>query len=209
MLWWPWIQIVIWSGLLLKTSSFCVHQVLTHCERRPADLMVRLKDPLLAVLPCHDTTHWINLLQHTLHLLYIPNILFLVWGCSDSQPFATTALAFILVILMRSLCMFVTPLETPQGHIHLQDRVQNLTFGYRSNDTSFDRDLMFSGHVSVLCMAGWTYQLWPQLRPLYLVAALVQTLNLLLSRVHYTIDVVVAPFMSYGCWQLAQYLLAS
>lgn len=204
---WPWLQIVIWSGLVMKSASFCFHQVLTHCERRPAHTMVQLKDPVLACLPRIDTTYGINLLQHSLHLLYLPNLLYLVVGCSEAQPFATTALAFILLILMRSLSVFVTPLEVPYGHIHLQDWVQNLTFGYRVDDPSFDRDLFFSGHVSVLCLGGWTYQLWPQLRPVYLAAALVQALQLLLCRVHYTIDVVLAPFMSYGCWQLAQYLL--
>lgn len=194
-------QIVLWIALLGKTIHFGVNNVLEYCERR--DGVMCLRDPVFEHLPIVDLTRYVNLLQHFIHFLYAPNVLYLMYHCDESTDWPVTMLSFILIIASRMLCIYLTPFETPNGHIHLEDSLQNVLTARKKN---YDRDLFFSGHVSVLVVCGLTFKIAPELSWLFFLSAFVQSIMLLLSRIHYTIDVFVAPFMSYGCYSIAKSL---
>lgn len=193
------LQILLWVAVLGKTIHFSVNNVLDHCEKRTD--VVSIADPVLEFLPRYDLTKYINLLQHLMHFFHTPNILYLMYHCDESTDWAVMMLSFTLIVATRVLCIYLTPLDVPKGHIHLEDTLQNAVTAKKKN---YDRDLFFSGHVSVLVMGGFTYKefCW-----IFFLAAILQASMLLLSRIHYTVDVFVAPFMSYGCYCLAKSLV--
>lgn len=200
-----WWQALVWVGLVYQVATFSVESVLSACERRPTALLVRLRDPVLAVLPRRDLTGPINVLQHLCHALYLRFAVHLLYDHDTAKPLGTVSLAIVLLLMVRNLCLWVTPLEVPEGHIHLQDNISDTLLRRPASHRTFDRDLFFSGHVSLLCLAAWTCAAWsPAYSWAFGLAAVAQAINLLLSRVHYTVDVVMAPFVSYGCWHLAQ-----
>jgi hypothetical protein len=119
-----------------------------------------------------------------------------LWSCPLRLPAAI--LAYGIVMHLRLLTVWVTPLDPPADCIVLVDPVVALVGGGKEPT----RDLFFSGHTAALFVFALSA---PQKRwrlCLYLMGTLVAVL-LLIQRAHYTVDVVVAPFMAIAAWMLA------
>ena len=66
----------------------------------------------------------------------------------------------------------------------------------------------FSGHTGLPFLMGlifWNEKLW---RYIYITMAIVFGVAVLFAHVHYTIDVLAAPYMSYGIYKMSQYFFA-
>jgi len=67
-------------------------------------------------------------------------------------------------------------------------------------------DMMFSGHTSyftLLSLLWWNYMNKPKILPILFIALASSNVFLLVAaRVHYTNDVLIALFLSLGCWHL-------
>jgi hypothetical protein len=108
---------------------------------------------------------------------------------------AFQALAILMII--RMLVLYFVPLEAPKIMIPLQDPfIEKFFYG----QTRITKDLFFSGHVSILCLTIFYI-------PRYKVAMVFITLAvaalILLQHVHYSIDVIAAPFFSWISYKLA------
>ncbi len=102
------------------------------------------------------------------------------------------------MVLFRIAAMWATPLEAPPGTIPLLDPLVRL-FGPGKLLT---KDLFFSGHTSTLFLLALTVpgRGW---KALFLVCTAAVGISVLVQHVHYTVDVLAAPFFAYASARLA------
>jgi len=159
-------------------------------EARPG---VVLPDPVLAWLPPRDAT-WI-----AFALIYAA-ILGALWRLSRRPRRLAQALqAYAILAWARMAVMGVTPLDPPPGMIRLDDP---LVQGFGGAQEPLTRDLFFSGHTSTLFLIFLAVPPG-RARPFFLACTGAVAASVLVQHVHYTVDVLAAPFFAYGAWRLA------
>jgi hypothetical protein len=109
--------------------------------------------------------------------------------------------AYTFLVIVRIAMMYVTPLDPPAGTIDLQDPLVFI-FG---TGTKITRDLFFSGHTSTLFML-FLVTVNRKLKYTFLVNTVLVGLFVILQKAHYTVDVLVAPFISYAVYKIIFYL---
>lgn len=171
------------AGLVVALAVFS--RVATGVENRQGVVLV---DPVLDLLPSIDLT-W------PIFAIIYGGLLAALW-ILRRRPDRLLHLvrAYTLLLLVRCITLWVTPLDPPTDMIVLVDPVAGLGPG-----GALTRDLFFSGHTATfmlltLAMVG------PWRRRIFALGTIVLAVMLLLQHVHYTIDVVVAPFVAVGCW---------
>ena len=161
-------------------------------ERRPG---VVLPDPVLAALPPRDLT-WL-----TFGLIYLGLAVGVGWLASRPRRLLLALEAYVVMVAFRVLAMWVTPLEAPPGLLPLNDPLVRL-FGPAKILT---KDLFFSGHTSTLFLLALAVTA-PRGRALFLACTAAVGFCVLSQHVHYTIDVLAAPFFAYGSWKIAGWI---
>jgi hypothetical protein len=153
--------------------------------------LTRLNDVVLNKLPIIDMSLPISLLIHT------------TWICSVIEMYYYNGfysveklwLKYTLVISVKAVTLYITPIDVPEFYIPLTD---NLLSYYVKDRWVYGRDLFFSGHTSLACLcllhATNTYTL-----AYYLFSLVSIMIMLMLNRVHYTVDIFIAPFICYCC----------
>lgn len=120
-------------------------------------------------------------------------IFYLFFFRPELIPFISKTAA--LFILIRSAFICLTHMGAP---------VNNLTIPAFSSFFIYNGDLFFSGHVGgpfLLALIFWKEK---GLRYLYLGSSIFFGLIVLMGHIHYSIDVLSAPFITYGIYQLAR-----
>ena len=158
-------------------------------EARPG---VTLPDPVLAVLTPRDLT-WL-----TFGLIYAGLVIGVARLSTQPRGLVLALQAYAVMVLLRIAAMYVTPLDPPPGMIPLNDPLVRL-FGPGKLLT---KDLFFSGHTSTLFLLGLAVSGWRS-RAFFLSSAAAVAACVLWQHVHYTIDVLAAPFFAYASWQVA------
>lgn len=187
---------------LLSVGTFCVllasllslNSYLQFNEGRSG---VALADPVLARLPALDLSWPI------FALIYVTLITAITSLARHPRPLLIALQAYSLLAIVRIIMMYTIPLEPPAGMIMLVDPLVRI-FGGGEN---WAKDLFFSGHTSTTFLCALCVQRRPFKLLCFAASATVATL-VLLQHVHYTIDVLVAPFVAYGALGLAQQLSA-
>ena len=105
--------------------------------------------------------------------------------------------AYNSVTLVRMASIGLISLNPPVGLIPLADPITNQFYGQRY----ITHDLFFSGHTTTvflifLCLKKKTDRIY------VLLASMALGILLLVQHVHYTIDVLAAPFFTYAVYQL-------
>jgi hypothetical protein len=106
---------------------------------------------------------------------------------------------FSLLLILRSLFMLFTHLETPAGSVpvHFPGPFSNLYF---------ENDMFFSGHTAMPFLGFYLFRP-SRFRYVFLVGALVMGVVVLFMHVHYSIDVLAAFFMTYCSYQMGNAVL--
>jgi len=186
-----------WRALVTAPALLAVVALLAHfvrwVERRPGAI---LPDPLLARLAPRDLT-WV-----TFGLIYAGIVWALLLVARRPRLLVAGAQAYVILALVRMAVMWATPLDPPPGMIRLEDP---LVQGLGGASQALTRDLFFSGHTSTLFLLSLVVPGRGQ-RILFTLAAAAVGVLLLVQHVHYTVDVLAAPFFAYGAWRLAQAL---
>lgn len=154
---------------------------------------VVLPDPLLAKLPARDLSVPIFIVEYG-SLLWV-----LIQLRRHPLRFPAAVLGYGLVMFMRLLTVWATPLDPPQDFIMLHDPIVSLAGG----GTELTRDLFFSGHTAAMFIFAFSSP-HPRARWALGCAGVVVASMLLVQRAHYTIDVLVAPAMSLAAWTIAR-----
>jgi hypothetical protein len=157
--------------------------------------LVKLYDPVHENTPVLNFVPLINTLEYTCLGTYFLQMM-LYWSVDD---FLFTSYCGMLLIWTRMLMLWMCPLAAPENNPELGDRFNRIFTG--SAVPEFRNDLFFSGHVATLILLGLTSQLWPYL---FFTSAFIIGVSMSLSRVHYTIDILVAPYVAYGSYKLIQ-----
>ena len=176
---------IVFSALVLLVNLAVLPSFFQFLEQRPG---AALDDPVLCRLPPRDFSHPIFFL--------IYSALFYVIGRGIFSPgvFIRFATSYAIVLLMRVVTLYLTPLGPPAGLVPMPDPWTPLFSGA----PALTQDLFFSGHTATafLVFLSLTGKV-EKLAALVLVAALV--VLLLYQHIHYTIDIVAAfPFAYLG-----------
>ena len=122
----------------------------------------------------------------------------------DPNIFLTFLWGFILINLSRFVSIGLIPLNAPADLIPIHDPISNHFYVPKF----ITKDLFFSGHTAAmflmfLCLKKRTDKI------LALLATIIIGIAVLLQHVHYTMDVVMAPVITYFLWIGSKKIVAS
>jgi len=157
-----------------------------------------LNDPLLRLLPPHDVS------TATFNIIWAVSLLSLVRAIQTPSMFLTFVWGWLVLTAFRLLTITLVPLDPPAGLIALQDPISNFFYGHHKFIT---KDLFFSGHTSTvfllyLCIPGRKDKI------VVLLATFCVAVLLLVQHVHYTLDILAAPFFGWAAYRLARRIVA-
>lgn len=158
---------------------------------------VTLNDPLLHMLAPRDFT-W-----PTFAIIYLAVIAAVVHLAAQPRRLLIAVQAYTLMVLVRMLMMWLVPLNPADGLIVLRDPIVQL-LGDGSAPT---KDLFFSGHTATMFLffLAATSRV---MKTVFLTFTFLVAVFVLWQHVHYTIDVLVAPFVAFGCFRVVRVLHA-
>lgn len=178
----------ILSIIVLITVLFFFSRFLQFIESRGG---VVLPDPVL------NTFNPIDLTWFTFGLIYLSVIAALISLFPKPQRLMIAIQSYTLLLIFRTIVMYLTPLEAPYTLIPLNDPLVQL-FG---NGEILRDDLFFSGHTATLFLL-YLVAKNKILKRTFLLFTIFVGIALILQHVHYTIDVVAAPFFSYASFKI-------
>lgn len=147
-------------------------------------------DPILTLLPSFDLTWpiftviYCGILASIFQLIRYPNYLL------------HALRAYALLLFIRICAMYLLPLLPPEGMIVLIDPVAGLGPG-----GALERDLFFSGHTATMTLLTLAVR-GRLLTSIFALLTLLLAIMLLLQHVHYSIDILAAPFFAWGAWRM-------
>lgn len=152
-------------------------------------------DPLLDLFQPIDVTYLLFILMYGMILFTI------IVQVAKPDDLLILIRAYIFLLLFRTLGMYTLPLDAPLTIIELKDPFIEF-FG--SGDT-FTKDLFFSGHTATSFLLFLAMKN-KYIKPIFLVISISMATFVLLQHVHYTVDVIAAPFFAYGSFKLSEYI---
>lgn len=188
-----------WTGKPLKTelaltlaaliaTLSCFSSFVNWVETRQG---VVLADPVLAMIKPVDVT-WL-----TFMLIYAGLLSALFAVSFHPRRLIMSMQAYTLMVVFRTAAMYVLPLEPPPAMIPLQDPLVEII----GTGQLLTRDLFFSGHTATMFIL---FLCVPQkkFKAVLLFGTGVLAICLLCQHVHYTVDVLAAPFFAYGAFRI-------
>ncbi len=148
-----------------------------------------LRDPLLNLLTPVDLSPLI------FFLIYLGLICTIIVILPHPGRILIGLQVYAVYAALRMVSMYIVPLEAPEGFIPLTDPLMS----WASTGNQLNKDLFFSGHTATMFIC---YLILPpgRWRSVFLAGVFVMAACLVIQRVHYTIDVVAAPFFCFGAY---------
>lgn len=184
---------LILSLLLLLFVLNRMSRFLDQIELRPG---VLLADPILQLIPPRDLT-WISFTLIYGGLVFAIGHLF-----RHPERLILAIQGYSIMVTFRAIAMFLLPLDPPIDIIVLKDPFVEF-FG--NSGAPLTRDLFFSGHTSTMTLLGLA-STNPKIKTMFMVATIGIGACVLIQHVHYSIDVIAAPFFAYGSMRFAGWL---
>lgn len=156
-----------------------------------------LTDPILNMFPAADVSTLV------FSILYFAVISWLIISLKNPKLLLAGIQTYGIVTILRMITITLFPLEPPLDYIPLREPfVQSFT----NEGRIISRDLFFSGHMTsiLFCYYNTTKGIFKRL---YLVFAIIIAVLLMVQRVHYTIDIVAAPFFTWLCFLFSKKVL--
>lgn len=172
------------AALMIASARF-----LTYISHRPG---VVLDDYLMQLLPLHDFSNWIFILE------YLCVIVVVFYLADKPAAFVKGLWTVAALFWLRIVTIVLIPLRPPSDMIFLVDPFATLFFGEGHQVVN---DLFFSGHISLLALFFFMSEN-RYIRIFLASATIVIGLMLIAQRVHYTMDVVMAPLFSLLVYKL-------
>jgi hypothetical protein len=181
------------GGLLLCCFLLAIWP--TYLARIEARSGMLLNDFVLNALPTRDVSLLVFICLWGAALLLIYRVQ------RDPMIYLRFIWGYALLFITRIVTIGLVPLDPPVGLIELRDPLSNYFYGAKF----ITKDLFFSGHTASICLMALCL-VRPLDRWLVFVGTLLVGVGVLIQRVHYTADVVAAPFFAYVVYWIANRL---
>jgi hypothetical protein len=144
----------------------------------------------------------INVSTITFITTYTLGLAGLIIAIQQPTVFIQLIQAYTIMTIIRITCLYLVPLEPPINIIPLKDIFLESSF-YSGRENL--KDLFFSGHTATICLfaIGFKTKL---LKWLFSIGTAAVALLILAQHVHYSIDVIAAPIVSFIAIKLQQKL---
>lgn len=159
---------------------------------------IKFNDYLLQWLPAYDLSLFIFIIIWSMTLLTFSRFR------QDPSIFLTFLWGFILINLSRFVSIGLIPLNAPDNLIPIHDPISNHFYGPKF----ITKDLFFSGHTAAMFLMFLCLKKRID-KALALLATIIIGIAVLLQHVHYTMDVVMAPVITYFIWVGSKKIIAS
>jgi hypothetical protein len=176
--------------ILLALVLFFLANFLAYNEHRPG---FPLNDPFLSAFNPVDLT-WL-----TFVLIYSGLIVALFFLTFHPARMLTALQSYTLISALRMITIYFLPLDAPVQIIPLTDPFVEFFGG----GTTLLRDLFFSGHTATMFLFFLTAKS-KKLKVSFLICTFLIASCVLLQHVHYTIDVLAAPFFAYTSYRISR-----
>ncbi|OGU35175.1 MAG: hypothetical protein A2068_01170 [Ignavibacteria bacterium GWB2_35_6b] len=180
---------------ILIISLISLSNFLLFNELREGEVVA---DPVLNLFSPVNVT-WLTFL-----IIYAGLIIAVIYLIKFPEQLSLAFLTYSITALMRLIAMYTLPLNPPVNIIPLNDPFVQL-FG---TGNILLKDLFFSGHTSTLFILYLIIEN-KKLKTFFLLLTISVAVCVLIQHVHYTVDVLAAPFFTYGSFILAKKLLIS
>lgn len=151
-------------------------------------------DILFSIIPSIDLSY---LYFGGIWIIALLGIIYGIYKEPLKIPLALTALSIFFII--RGICISSTHIGIPPDHII--PNIQGLGILQ-----FFRNDLFFSGHTGIpflIALLVWKDVFW---RNIFLLASVIMALTVISMRIHYTIDIIGAYFITYGIFHISEKL---
>lgn len=129
-------------------------------------------------------------------VLYGAILLAVMWIARSASVLLRALQAYLVLLLLRMVSMYVFTLEPPADLIDLVDPV---TQWFYPDDRPFRKDLFFSGHTATLALLAFAVHGQVIRKVLWSSTAFIG-LAVIVQHVHWTVDVVFAPIFAWLAW---------
>ncbi|PZX65939.1 phosphatase PAP2-related protein [Hydrotalea sandarakina] len=153
-----------------------------------------LPDRILNDLPS------VNLSLPIFFVIWVMVLILIIEAIRDPEIFLLFLWAYIFLNISRIITISLIPLNPPDNLIPLTDPISNYFYG----SGFITKDLFYSGHTSTQFLIFLVLKK-NKLKNLALLSTMLIGVMVLIQHVHYTIDVVMAPFFAFLVYKLAQY----
>ncbi|AMR32019.1 hypothetical protein A0256_11610 [Mucilaginibacter sp. PAMC 26640] len=157
-----------------------------YIERRNG---IVLNDWLLAAIPAYNVSLMIFALIWGMAILILSRALY------NPNIYIKYAWTLFFVNLTRMLTIFLFALNPPHGMVHLVDPITGIFYGNRV----ITKDLFYSGHTSTMMLIFLCLEKRND-KIIGFIALVSVMVLLLVQHIHYTIDVIAAPFFVYSIY---------
>lgn len=140
----------------------------------------------------------INLTWLTFGLIYLSLIAAIIYLAKKPSLLILALRTYAITVIFRIIVMYLLPLDPPQTMIPLNDPFVQF-FG---SGNVLTKDLFFSGHTSTLFIL-FLCSNSKNLKITFLIGTVLVALFVVIQHVHYSIDVVAAPFFAYTAFRIA------
>lgn len=181
------ITAVVVTAVIIAFSHF-----LSFVEQRKG---VVLNDPIL------NTFNPIDLTWLTFALIYLSLIIFVVTTFNKPDKLLIAFQAYGMMLIFRTIAMYLTPFEAPETILLLNDPFVQ----FFAKGDILTKDLFFSGHTGTLFLVFLLAEN-KTLKTIFLILTMLVGTAVLLQHVHYSVDVVIAPFVAYGAYRIIKNL---
>ncbi len=116
------------------------------------------------------------------------------------QKFLLAIQTYSLIAFLRLLTIYLLPLDAPPTIIPLKDPFVEFFGG----GNTLLKDLFFSGHTATMFLFFLLVN--NKLKIVFFISTILVAIFVLIQHVHYTIDVVAAPFFTYGSYKFISFI---
>jgi len=171
---------------------YCFTILFDYIDQRPGTL---LNDWVLNELPPYNVSVLIFI------FIWSPVALAIARSVKNPDFFLLALCTYTILTFLRLISIYLVPLDPPKGLIPLVDPLGN--FLYEGKFVT--KDLFFSGHTSTMFGLAFCFSRRND-RILGFISAFAVGILVLVQHIHYTIDVISAPFFSFIAYKIAQKL---
>jgi hypothetical protein len=190
------VRTLINAFILLALAVIFQYYASAYVNRTPSNSVA---DLFLSILPVVN----LNLIIVEGALIAIALSILLI--AAKPQYLLFTLKAAAIFIATRAVFIAVTHIGIYPGGVNPDPTG---IFDRTYTGLGLEAGFFFSGHTGLPFLMGlifWNEKLW---RYIYITMAIVFGVAVLFAHVHYTIDVLAAPYMSYGIYKMSQYFFA-